>query len=78
MQNLSLNSIKKRFKRPLPRMEKYLSCVFLLISFFIGTGNEVKKECPNSVHFNLKAIVAETFECDEHVSTNFKICHISS
>lgn len=78
MQNLSLNSVYKRLKRPLPRMGKYLSCVFLLLSFFIGTGKEVKEECPNSVHFNLKAIVAETLECDEHVSTIFKICHKSS
>ncbi|XP_013910073.1 PREDICTED: DNA endonuclease RBBP8 [Thamnophis sirtalis] len=30
------------------------------------SSNEVKEECPNSVHFNLKAIVAETLECDEH------------
>ncbi|ETE68086.1 DNA endonuclease RBBP8, partial [Ophiophagus hannah] len=29
-------------------------------------GKEVKEECPNSVHFNLKAIVTETLECDEH------------
>ncbi|XP_070603729.1 DNA endonuclease RBBP8 isoform X2 [Erythrolamprus reginae] len=30
------------------------------------SSNEVKEECPNSMHFNLKAIVAETLECDEY------------
>ncbi|XP_070798446.1 DNA endonuclease RBBP8 [Pituophis catenifer annectens] len=30
------------------------------------SSKEVKEECPNSVQFNLKAIVAETLECDEH------------
>ncbi|XP_026526105.1 DNA endonuclease RBBP8 isoform X2 [Notechis scutatus] len=30
------------------------------------SSKEVKEECPNSVHFNLKAVVTETLECDEH------------
>ncbi|KAG8133523.1 hypothetical protein E2320_011330 [Naja naja] len=30
------------------------------------SSKEVKEECPNSVYFNLKAIVTETLECDEH------------
>lgn len=75
MQSLSLNSVYKRLKRPLPRMGKYLSYVFLLISFSIGTGKEVKEECPDTMHFNFKAVVAETLECDEHVSTIFMIYH---
>ncbi|XP_063155250.1 DNA endonuclease RBBP8 isoform X2 [Candoia aspera] len=30
------------------------------------SSKEKKGECPNSVHFNLKAVAAETLECDEH------------
>ncbi|KAM3839877.1 DNA endonuclease RBBP8 isoform 1-T2 [Vipera latastei] len=30
------------------------------------SGKEVKKECPDTMHFNFKAVVAETLECDEH------------
>ncbi|KAK9403367.1 DNA endonuclease RBBP8 [Crotalus adamanteus] len=30
------------------------------------SGKEVKEECPNTMHFNFKAVVAETLECDEH------------
>ncbi|XP_039184489.1 DNA endonuclease RBBP8 isoform X3 [Crotalus tigris] len=30
------------------------------------SGKEVKEECPNTMHFNFKGVVAETLECDEH------------
>ncbi|KAM6457316.1 DNA endonuclease RBBP8 isoform 1-T2 [Liasis olivaceus] len=32
------------------------------------SSKEMKGECPNSVQFNLKAVVAETLECDGHES----------